>query len=103
MLQRDDIVSQNLPKARTLYQKACIGGYTSACANFGLMQARGQGGPELPAEARETFSEACEEENALGCYLYSIALIDEAGGEADMFASQDAREKACELGYEKAC
>ncbi|MFO0553592.1 MAG: hypothetical protein U0271_34740 [Polyangiaceae bacterium] len=83
-------------KAKLLYARGCEAGNQRACVNLDRLALAGSQTPEIKQAARRVFEEACNHDEATGCY--ELGLL-EATGEL----ATSALERACSLQLGRAC
>ena len=96
-------MSENHPHARTLFSRACFGGYARACLSLGEMQAEGEGGAMMLNAARGAYRLGCEGAHAESCMALADAFAAGVGGVENRPAARAARRQACLYGYTQAC
>lgn len=79
-------------------------GNAETCVNMGVFYKNGlQNLPRDPARAAQAFRQACELNNAEGCFRLSLMLRQGEGGKRDAAMAQKLLEQACRFSYAQAC
>ena len=80
LYQKGDGVQIDLPKARTLFEKGCVGN-SLACSVLGEMHQYGEGGPVDDIKARALYSKACTgSADEISCYNVAAMMRAGTGG-----------------------
>ncbi len=90
-------------QARVTAEHACNLGNDSACRNFGLYLARGDGGAAEPRRGAALVSRACEADNIGACTVLGIFLENGIGMPQDLPRARRLHQRACEAGSRDSC
>jgi uncharacterized protein len=92
-------VTEDVAKAMQLYEAGCMKKDQDSCTGMGFLFSKGEGVPKDPRRAETIFREGCEKGNARACsglgHQFRLA--------GDMNPAVDLFERACKLGYGRAC
>ena len=97
------VVTQDLTRARSLYQRACDGGNAPGCTNLGNMYNNGSGGPQDAVRARSLYQRACDNGNAVGCNNLGYMVEHAMGGPVDMGQARALYQRGCDGGDLVSC
>ena len=96
-------VTQDLGRARTLFEKACDGGAMEGCYNLGFLYEEAAGVAEDLGRARALFEKACNGGSMEGCASLGLFYRIGLGGAQDYSVARVYYNKACDAGIRSAC
>ena len=100
MLERGRGASRDIPRAKALYTMSCSAGDAYGCFHSEMMTTSH---PEDPARALVGWQRACDRSDGRACAFVGILYEDGIDGTRDEAKSQEAMNRACELGNRRAC
>jgi uncharacterized protein len=104
MFERGEGVARDRVRARDLYRAACASGDIYGCLHAEMLAAQDGGAPRDPQRALAYWRRGCALADARACAFVGVIYVDGPDGRArDAAKSQDAMNRACRLGAERAC
>lgn len=104
---RGNHIEKNVPKAVSLFKRACDAGFDPGCNNLGVRYLEGEGVDKKdPLKAASLYQRACDGGNKIACS--NLADIQEGGqhaadGKPDFKAAVASYKKACDFGNGSSC
>lgn len=94
--------NRDLPRARSLLERACSGGVAEAClglARFYMVEPQSSGTPK----AAQLYRQACDGGVQEACRTYGVLLLTGSGVPRDVATGQEFLHRACAAGDQPSC